>query len=71
MNCAHSISDDDGDGDKNADAKEAMTTAKVRSLPELLLPRIVINILIEATTLLDYPVKLIKPTTLPPKFNSR
>ncbi len=36
MNCAHSISDDDGDGDKDADAQEA-TTAKVRSLPELLL----------------------------------
>jgi len=31
-----SISDDDGDGEKDADAQEA-TTAKVRSLPELLL----------------------------------
>ena len=33
---AHSISDDDGDGYNHADAQEA-TTAKVRSLPELLL----------------------------------
>ncbi len=36
MNCAHSISDDDGDGDKNADAKEAMTTTK-----DTLPPRVV------------------------------
>ena len=42
MNCAHSISDDDGDGGKNADAKEA-TTAKVRSLLELLSPTTIIN----------------------------